>query len=289
MEKAAVKTRKRRIVLNREARAGLAFLALPLTGFMVFYFVPFIIMIIRTFSEGFAEYISVFNSAAFRLAAGNSLKFIVIGVPALMLVSLGISLLLNQKLIKSDIFRAIYILPLILPSATVVIVFQIVFEKGGIVNYLLNRLESEPIDFLGSGNAFWVLLLLYIWKNMGYAIILMLGGMTQIPKEYYEVARINGASRFYQLRAVTLPLMLPTMFFVMIISIVGTFKSFREAFALGGNYPDDSIYMLQHFMNNNFDNLNYPRLSVAAIMTFIVIFLFVLIMYLRQGRGGIQK
>ena len=268
---------------------GIAFAAIPVLGFFTFYLVPFIIMIVRTFSEGFTTYAKVLGSEAFRLAAGNSLKFILVGVPLLMLISLGVALLLNQKFLKSDFYRAVYVLPLVLPSATVVLVFQIFFEKGGIINYLFELSGAQTIDFLGSGNAFWVLLLLYIWKNMGYAIILILGGLTQIPGEYYEAARIDGAGLFYQLRKITLPFMTPTFFFVMIISIVGTFKSYREAFILGGSHPDDSIYMLQHFMNNNFANLNYPRLSVAAVMTFAVIFVFVLFMYLRQGKGGLRK
>ena len=289
MKSDSIKIGKRKLGLNSEARAGIAFAAIPVLGFAVFYLVPFIVMIIRTFSEGLATYAKVLGSEAFRLAAGNSLKFILVGVPLLLLISLGLALLLNRKFLKSDFYRAAFVLPLVLPSAAVVLVFQVFFDKGGVVNYLLERSGAETIDFLGTNNAFLVLLLLYVWKNMGYTIILILAGLTQIPGEYYEVARITGAGSLYQLRKITLPLMAPTFFFVVIISIVGTFKSFREAFVLGGIHPDDSIYMLQHFMNNNFANLNYPRLSVAAVMTFAVIFAFVLFMYLRQREGGLRK
>ena len=267
-----------------------------------FYIIPFGITISKTFSGGMAafnfvgldNYISVLGSEAFRLAAGNTFKFIGAGVPLLMALSLAVALLLNTKLKGdrrlrgADGFRAAYVLPLVLPTASVIMVFRILFDAGGVINYTLAKLGSDAVNFLRSGNVFWVLVLLYLWKNIGYGIILTLAGLTQIPKEYYEAARVDGASGFRQLLRITLPLMAPTFFFVMIISIVGAFKSFREAFALAGSYPHESMYMLQHFMNNNFARLNYARLSVAAVMTFLVIFAFVLVMFLWRGREGAE-
>ena len=287
---------------SREAVTGIAFAALPLMGFAIFYIVPFGITVARTFSSGtagfifvgFNTYISVLNSTAFRLAAGNTFKFIGLGVPLILTLSMGTALLLNTRLKGGrrlngvDAFRAAYVLPLILPAATVVLVFQILFTNGGVFNYALDKLGLGTVNFLNSGNVFWVMILLYLWKNMGYCIILLLAGLVQIPEDYYESAGLEGAGTFIILRKITLPLMGPTFFFVTLIAIVGSFKSFREAFALGGNYPHESMYMLQHFMNNNFANLNYSRLSVAAVLTFSVIFVFVLVMYLRRGRVGAE-
>jgi len=271
---------------SREALGALPYLLLPLVGFAVFYVIPFGITIMRTFTHGtsgnfvgFTNYTSVINSTAFRLAAFNTFRFIGIGVPLLMLFSLIVALLLNNKIFGTDRFRAIYVLPLVIPTASVILVFQILFERGGIINYIRDVFGLGAVDFLRSGNVFWVLMVLYLWKNIGYTIILTLAGLVQIPKEYYEAARVDGAGWFTQLRKITLPLMKPTFFFVMILSIVGAFRSFREAFVLGGAHPHESIYMVQHFMNNNFVNLNYTRLSVAAVLTFVIIFAFVLAMY----------
>ena len=288
--------RNRRFSLRwREALTGLAYAALPLAGFAVFYIIPFGITIARTLSAGAAYYISVLGSEAFQVAAGNTLRFIGAGVPLLMALSLGVALLLNtrfkgnRRLKGADAFRAAYVLPLVLPTASVILVFQILFDSGGFVNYILDKLGLGTVNFLRSGNVFWILLLLYLWKNIGYGVILMLGGLLQIPRDYYEAAKVDGADSFTRLRKITMPLMGPTFFFVMIISIVGAFKSFREAFALGGDYPHESIYMLQHFMNNNFARLNYSRLSVAAVLTFLVIFAFVLVMFLRREKGGASQ
>ncbi|MCL2539231.1 MAG: sugar ABC transporter permease [Oscillospiraceae bacterium] len=287
---------RNKLTLRRcESLTGYAFAALPVLGFAVFYIVPFGVTIAKTLSGGavgfsyvgLSNYVSVLNSEAFRLAAGNTFKFIGVGVPLLLISSLFAALLLNTGIRGVDGFRAAYVLPLVLPAASVIMVFQILFETGGVFNYTLVKLGFDPINFLHSGNAFWVLLLLYIWKNIGYGIILMLGGLTQIPKEYYEAARADGANGYTCLVRITLPLMAPTFIFVTVISIVGAFKSFREAFALAGAYPDKSIYMLQHFMNNNFARLNYPRLSVAAVLTFLVIFAFVLVLFMRRDKGGV--
>lgn len=290
-------SRNKRLTLRRrETLAGLMFATLPLAGFAVFYIIPFGITITKTVTGGVANtfvgltnYISVLTSEAFRLAVWNTFKFIGVGVPLLMALSLCVALLLNtrfkggKRLRGADAFRTAYAVPLVLPTASVILVFLIVFANGGIINYVLDKLGTDAVDFLNSGNVFWILLLLYIWKNLGYAIILMLSGLLQIPKDCYEAARVDGAGGFTQLTRITLPLIKPTFFFVMIVGIVGAFKSFREAFALAGAYPHESIYMLQHFMNNNFARLNYPRLSVAAVLTFLVVFVLVLVLW--RGRN----
>jgi len=276
---------------RKEASAGLLFAALPISGFAVFYVIPFGITVLRTFYSidgtrfiGFGHYLSVLYSDAFRLAAGNTLRFIGVGVPLLMALSLAIALILNTRIKGADGFRAAYILPMVLPAASVILVFQIMFDTGGAVNYALSALGLKTVDFLRSGSAFWVLILLYLWKNAGYTIILTIAGLVRIPGELYENAGIDGAGWFRRLWSITLPLMAPTFFFVMIVSIIGAFKSFREAFTLAGAYPHESIYMLQHFMNNNFARLNYPRLSVAAVLTFLVIFTFVFAMFVWSGK-----
>lgn len=263
---------------------GLAYLALPLTGFSIFFIVPFTIMLGRTFTQGgrfvgLAQYTSVLNSEAFRLASWNTFRFIGLGVPLLMALALLAALVLNSRIRGADGFRAAFVLPMVLPAAAVIMVFRVLFDRGGLVNYLLDFFGFETVHFFNSPHMFWIILLLYIWKNAGFVIILILGGLLQIPMEYYEAARVDGAGAFMRLRKITLPLMSPTFLFVAILSIVGAFRSFREAFALGGSFPHDSIYMIQHFMQNNFDRFNFPRLSVAAVLMFIVIAACVLVMF----------
>jgi multiple sugar transport system permease protein len=109
-------------------------------------------------------------------------------------------------------------------------------------------------------------------------------GLNSIPREYYESAEIDGAGKFICFRYITLPFLVPTGFFVFIISIINSFKVFREAFLLGGSYPHFDLYMLQHFINNNFSNLNYQRLSTAAFLMLVIIVALTVILYRAENR-----
>ena len=276
---------------RRKALTGMAYAAIPLAGFLLFFAVPFVISIVRSFQSGLTQqvpglenYISVANSESLRLAAAITFRFIVMGVPSIILFSLLLALALDQKIIGHSFFRTIFLTPYVIPVASTVMVFQIVFEQSGILNSLC--FQQLPVNFLHSDNAFYILLLLYVWKNFGYNMILFLTGLSQIPNEYREAARVDGAGPVRIFRSITLPLLGPTFFFVFVISIVNSFKVFREAYALGGAYPHSSIYMLQHFMNNNFQNLNYQRLSTASIYVFLVIALVVLALFLHRHRKG---
>ena len=252
-----------------------------ITGLVIFFVIPFIICIYISFTEntgsnafvGFDNYIDIVNSAAFKLAAWNTFKFNITAVPLIMIFSLCVALLLHKKLKGYDLFRSVFIFPLVLPVASVVLFFRLIFSGG-------------EINWFNSEYSLGVLIVLYIWKNCGYNIILFLAALNSIPKEYYEASQIDGANSRTRLFKITFPLILPYSFFILIISIINSFKSFREAYILFGAYPDDSVYMLQHFMNNNFGNLNYVRLACGAIIIFAAIFAFVLILLKLKDKTG---
>jgi len=277
-------TRKRKMI-------GLG-LALPfLVGFVLFYLAPFFVSIYYTFTfgngrnafAGFRNYISVLSSQAFQLAAYNTARFILIGVPLIILISFSLSMLINARLKRNSVFKTVFLYPMIVPVAAVVMIFQIVFSESGLLDSLI---PNVCIDWLHSEYAFPVLILLYVWKNCGYNIILISTGLLSIPQDYYLTAELEGANRWHKFRRITLPLMMPNLFFVLVISIVNAFKIFREAYLLAGETPHSSIYMLQHFMNNNFSNLNYQRLSVGAVLIFMVIFMMLALFFIILRRRG---
>ncbi len=284
---------KKGSLARREARNGWLYAALPLFGIVVFFLAPFAISIVRTFQRGltqefagFENYISLLESDAFRTAAGNTLRFMAFAVPLNVLIGLLIALALNRLVSHASFFRTVFLMPYVIPVSATVMFFQILFERSGVVNTVLTFMGADPVQFLDSGKAFYVLLLLYLWKNFGYNMVLFLSGLARIPRDYSEAARIDGAGSLKTFWYITMPLLAPTFFFVFIISIMNSFKVFREAYALGGEYPHESIYMLQHFMNNNLLNLNYQRVSTASLYVFVVILLLVLLLYLRQRRKG---
>ena len=278
---------------RRRAGTGLLFAAPSLVGLLVFFLVPFGICFVLSFSGGVGgsfiglhNYENQLQNGTFQLALRNTGKFILVAVPLIMLIGLGISLLLHLGLRGSAFFRTVFLFPYVLPVASVILFFRIVFEKNGLANGLLAWLHLPVTDWLNTPQAFSVLVLLYIWKNCGYNIVLFLAALNSIPRVYYEAAEIDGASRADKLRRITLPLILPYLLFIFIISVINSFKVFREAYILCGAYPPGSIYMLQHFMNNNFQNANFRNLSAGAILVFLFVALLGLALSHLRGRGN---
>lgn len=283
-------------LLKRDALTGFLFSLPSIIGMLVFFLIPFVICIILSLTDsissmkfvGIDNYVDIISSWTFRLAVWNTFKFIIVAVPLIMIFSLTIAMLLYQKLAGFEFFRSIFVFPLVLPVSSVILFFQLVFAENGFANDFLSLLGLPVKNWLDSSYSFVVLVILYIWKNCGYNIILFLAALNSIPKVYYEAAEMDTESRISKLRYITLPMIRPYLFFILVISIINTFKSFKEAYILCGNYPNENIYMIQHFMNNNFQNLNYTRLSVGAILIFAIIFIFIFILLKFRKNGDVE-
>jgi len=258
---------------GREGVTALIFLAPSFIGLLIFFLIPFVGTIRRSFYDvravnfiGLESYISVINNDAFRLAAINTAKFVIVCIPLLMIVSLATALLLRSIKPFGRIFKTTFLLPMAVPVASIVLLWQTVFNESGLANTVLINMGFTPIDFMGSNAAFWVLVFTYLWKNNGYNMILWLAGLDSISETLYEAAHVDGAGRFQSFRYITLPSLLPTVGIVSILSLLNSFRVFREAYLIAGAYPHDSMYMLQHLFNNWFQNLDISRLSAAATM-----------------------
>lgn len=277
---------------RRKMVTGLCLAAPVLLGTFLFFLLPFAICVKYSFTfgvggasfAGFQNYKEVFSSRAFRLAAANTLRFLAIGVTANLALSFFLALLIQKGLKGSRFFRYILLLPLVLPIASVVMVIQVFFAETGVLNHWLIRLGVPVVQWLEGPEAFWVLLGLYLWKSVGYGVILLLSGLNAIPEEFYQTAAMEGAGGPRKLVSITLPLMAPHFFLAAVMGVVNAFKSYREAFLLGGKHPHDSIYMMQHFLNNNFENLNYQKLSVAAILLLLALLALLWVLYFFQNR-----
>jgi multiple sugar transport system permease protein len=149
--------------------------------------------------------------------------------------------------------------------------WKMMFANDGFVNGILVSIGLNGIRFLESNWAMVVIILVFIWKNLGYNIVLILAGMSSIPKDYYEAAVVDGASSWQTFVRITVPFLVPTFVLTTLMSIINSFKVFKEIYLITGNYPHDSIYMLQHFMNNMFSSLNYAKLTTATTMLVLTI------------------
>ena len=226
---------------------------------------------------GFSAYTSVVNNEAFRLAAYNTAKFLVICIPLLLVVSLALALMIRMIRPRGRLLKTGFLLPMAIPVASIVLVWQVLFSSNGLLNTMLLGMGADAVDFMGTSAAFWVLIVTYLWKNSGYDMVLWLAGLDNISEGLYEAARVDGASAFQCFRYITLPGLLPTTGLVAILSLLNGFKVFREAYLVAGPYPHDSIYQLQHLFNNWFANMDITRLCAAAVLLCAVLLAVILV------------
>ncbi|MDO5002051.1 MAG: sugar ABC transporter permease, partial [Eubacteriales bacterium] len=179
---------------------------------------------------------------------------------------------------KSE-FRTFFLSPMMVPVASVVLIWQVLFNYNGTVNEFLMLFGADKIDWLLSDHAQFVVILLFLWKNLGYNMILFMASLANIPKELLEVADVEGAGELYKFFAIKLRYLSPTVLFVTILSLINSFKVFREVYLLTGDYPYETLYMLQHFMNNTFRSLDYQKLSAAAVVMAIVMVIIIAILF----------
>ena len=272
---------------KRERRVSWIFLSPSLIGVCLFFVLPFIVVIyysmidnpIRHRFVGFSNYFRVMRNEAFRVAVLNTLKFSIVAVPLAVGLSLFLAVVMEQKIPWKSRFRSFFLSPMMVPTASVIMIWQILFHYNGLVNVFLEPLPGAKIDWLKSSYAQVPIVLLFLWKNLGYNMILFMAALASIPKELMEVAALENASKFQVFWYVKVRFMSSTILFVAIMSLINSFKVFREIYLMTGDYPYSSLYMMQHFMNNTFASLDYQKLSSAAIIMFIVVSALVYVMY----------
>lgn len=258
------------------------FLLPGLCGFIIFYIWPFFISLGYAFLDrpvggsfvGAANFLDLFTNKAYLKGLVNTLRFIGISVPLNMALSLGVAMLINKMKQHKELFSLIFLVPLVIPSGSMVSFWKSLFAYDGVLNGLLNSFGITKINWLDSSLALFVMVLIFVWKNLGYNMVLYLSGLSGIPKDYYEAAWVDGAKPWSSFWYITMPHLAPISVLVLIMSIINSFKVFKEIYLITGSYPHESIYTLQHFMNNMFSSLNYPRLTTATTVLVVIIALF---------------
>ncbi len=273
---------------NQKLGTILLFVAPSFVGVCVFVLLPFADTIRRSFFTaiggqfvGGDNYLSVFQNPGFQMAATNTARFIAICVPLLILLSMLMAILVRRlRPSAGKFFKTTYLITMAIPVASVVLLWKTLFADHGIMNNILvNGFGVAPVSFMESDAAFWVLIFTYLWKNCGYDMILWLAGFDNINANLYEAARVDGANEWKVFRHVTLPGLLPTLFLITVLSLINTFKVFREAYLVGGAYPKStSIYLLQHLFNNWYNQLDVSRLCAAAVLLALVLLCVILLL-----------
>lgn len=277
--------------MYRNKYTGWLFLLPGFWGVLVFYLVPFLDVVRRSFTQavggkfvGFSNYKAVLTNQAFLLAAGNTIRFAAVCLPLLILVSLGIAVLLQRAGKAAGFLKGAYLVPLAIPAASVVLLWKLLFDNQGMINGLLKSLGLSGRDWMNTGASFGVLVFSYIWKNLGYDVVLWIAGLSMVPQQIYEAARVDGAGEWRCFFKITLPAIRPVAFTIVVISFLNSFKVFREAYLVSGNYPHDSIYLLQHLFNNWFRELSVDKMAAGAVLMALVIFGLVCLLQKSWGR-----
>lgn len=278
----------------RELRRTRWFILPSFLGVAVFFLLPFFVVFYYSLIDnpvtanfvGLDNFFALLKNIAFRRAASNTAMFSAIAVPLAVVLPLLFAILLMQKLPLKSFFRTVLISPYMVPIASVVLIWEVLFHYNGMVNEWIMALGGEAIDWFKSDYSQITIVLLYLWKNIGYNMILFMAALAGIPRDIIEAAQLDGAGALRTFFRIKLPYLSSTILFVTILSLINSFKVFREVYLLTGEYPYDSLYMLQHFMNNTFVSLDYQKLSSAAILMAIVMVIIIGLLFLADARLG---
>ena len=279
---------------SRDSINGAIWLAPSFLGVAMFYIVPFFVILYYSFIDNpirhnfvfFDNFVGLFRNLAFREAASNTLTFSIVAVPLAVVLSLLIALMLEAKIPYKSYFRTFFLSPLMVPVASVVLIWQVLFHPNGAVNEFIMLFGAQGIDWMQSEQSQFVVVILFLWKNLGFNMILFMAALSNIPRELLETAEVEGAGPIRQLFYIKLRYLSPTLLFVTILSLINSFKVFREVYLLTGDYPYGRLYMLQHFMNNIFRSLDYQRLAAAAIVMTIAMVIIIATLFIAENRYG---
>lgn len=268
---------------NKKNLRGILWLLPSFAGVLVFYLLPYADVVRRSFLGavdnrfmGIDNYRTVLDNMAFQLAVKNTIRFTFICIPALILIALVCAVVL-QKSKYGGMVKSAFLMPMALPAVSVALMWRLLFHSQGMLNDWLSHLEISGTDWMNNNSAFWVLVGTYIWKNLGYDIVLWMAGLSGISENIYEAARVDGASEWQCFLKITLPNLKSSLYIITVLSFLNSFKSFRESYLVAGDYPHESIYMIQNLFNNWFRDFSFDKMAAAAVMESAVLLVFIVL------------
>lgn len=277
---------------SKQSRIYWLFLLPSLLGVLLFFIVPFAFSLYYAMIDnmgsrnfiGLGNFVSTLSNDLFQSASLNTAIFIGIAVPLGMAIALFLAICLGRMQRGKTLVTLLLLLPLVVPSGTVVYFWQVIFGNNGLLIKALLQLGFEHGAVSQNQWQMGVLVAIFLWKNVSYSVVLFWSGINWIPKSYYEQMSLEGAGAWRQFRHVTWIYLLPTTFVALLMSIVNSFKVFKEIYMLYGAYPSQDIYMLQHYMNNQFVSMNMQKLSSAAYIMFLVLAVVLMIIFRAQKK-----
>lgn len=270
----------------------LLFLLPGLLLLMLFYVIPLFSGVSYSVTDGskantfvgMRNYLSLWQNKMFQLGLKNTLELSVISAPLLWIFAFFLALLLLSISPKGTFFRSSALLPYLAPSSAMLLVWLVLFDYGGPLNRMADALGLQRVMWLESSALRVPIILMFIWKNLGFCMVIFLAALQAVPQSLYEYAMLEGGGFFVKAFRVALPHILPTAFLIFVLAWINAFKIFKEVYIIAGSYPDRSVYTLQHYMNNMFSRLDYQMVTAAAYSFAVIVLVLFAVLFLLQRR-----
>lgn len=283
---------------RRDEWTAWLFLLPSLVLFLTFTGIPVIVAFGISFTQwdlfnpaqfvGLGNYTKLLSDPIFGRVMGNTAYFVLLSVPVQMLIGLGCALALNRGLKGQSFFRVAYFLPVVTSTIAAALVWAWLFNANfGLINALLSLVGVDDLPrWLASSKwAMPAVIIVSIWQNLGYAMVLFLAGLQNIRPDLYDAAAVDGARGWRRFWFITLPLLSPTTFFVLIISIIGSFQIFELVFIMTNAGPANATNTLVFYIyQNGFQFYQMGYASAAAMVLFVIVLIMTLVQYGLQNR-----
>jgi multiple sugar transport system permease protein len=286
---------------------GYAMIAPGLIGLLIFYIWPMLQTFYFSFTEwgpfgdavwtGLANYRELFHGPEFLMALRNTLVYTVLSVSITEAIALVLAVLLNQKLRGMSVYRTLYFIPVVTMPVAIGLVWRWLYNSDyGIINYLLSLIGIEGANWLSDPSlALYAIVVVGVWSGIGYALVLFLAGLQTIPAEYYDAASVDGAGALVKFFRITLPLLSPTVFFVTVISLIGSLQVFDLIFVMissgrsASTSPviDQTQSLVYLFYKNTFV-INEQGQGAAVVLTLFIIIVLVTLVQFRLQRKWVH-
>ena len=275
-------------------KSVLLFLLPGLCMLLIFYIIPFFSGIWYSLMDGsyknefvgLKNYREIWQNSMFLLGLKNTMELSLICAPLLWILSFLLASALASIKPFGGFFRSSVLLPYLTPSSAILLVWLVLFDYGGPVNRALAAMGAERVMWLSSGALRLPVVLMFLWKNLGFCLIIFLAALQSVPQPLYEYATLEGAGFMTRAFRITLPLVTPTAFLVFVLAWINAFKIFKEVYFIAGAYPDYSVYTLQNYMNNMFQKLNYQNVTAAAYSFGLIVFAIFGVLFFLQRRAA---
>jgi ABC-type sugar transport system permease subunit len=286
LERPTVRRRARWSLASKQAAFGVAIIVPTLAVLAIFRFLPMVQALYLSVTAydlvhppkfvGLANFVSLLQDPLFLKSARVSLTYVLFSVVPVLPLSLGLAVLFNRSIFIKNVLRSAIFMPVVMPAVVMAVVWTFMYQQDGVINTILGFLGMDPIPWLrSSATALWAVILIGIWRATPYYMVIFLAGLQAIPADYYDAAKIDGASNWATFRHITLPLLKPTMLLVIVMNVIVAMKVFAVPMIMTGGGPADSTRVLPLFIYQTaFEFFDMGRAAAMSVFLFVGVMLF---------------